>query len=598
MININADKTLALLLPNANKALAEVIKSASPQQLKQLAQNSDMKGVLSSLLSETLQGGKSDKVLVDILKNATVFKEMGSFSKDLTQLQTLSKTQTLPQKIEAALTQFLKSMEGVDAKSLKAQVSNSGVFLESKLAMPVDTKAPVKVLLQEIQTLLQKSTVPESKPIEVQLKVLLQEISSKDTKSTLSQDIQKITSQLKALHVRADVIHSKPMQTLMQTLQHSIEPQLAQSKPMDIKALLSQVKEFASVLTQSKNSQSTTALASVEKVISNLQALPQNRPVIKLDTALLQSTQKLIDTLHVSNKESSFKPLNTLLESLQKTIPPQNPLDAKTLMSQIQEMYALVLKSKSPQSSSILGAIEKIVSALRSIEASTPLPQMDVKIPQATQKVLESLQASIKMADPIFSKELVQVSDKLGFFTKPEALSAERVMNERIVHDMKANLLQLGDEIKQTPAMQNSEMAKIVDKLNLQIDYYQLYSHLNNSSSLYFPFVWDQLEEGSLSIKKTKDKKFYCEINLNLKEHGELRVMLALYEENQINIHAFSESEALKNALRENVSMLRETFIEADLTLREVRFFDKDRPQNSAYETHSNDLDMGFEVKV
>jgi len=502
MISIQADKRLALLLPSINKALAEAVNHATPEQLKALGEQSDLKGVFSSLFSETLYSEKSDKVLLDILKNATVFKEMGSFTKDIQNLQTLSKAQNLPQKIEAAITQFIKSMEGLDASNLKAQISNSGVFLESKLAQPVDAKGPLKGLLQELQSLLQKSTTQEAKQLGLQVERLIPELKGDDTKvlHALSQSVEKITATLQALHVKADVMLSKPMQGLLERLQKSIEPQ--------------------------------------------------------------------------------------------KTI------DIKSLLPQLQELYMLVLQSKNPTSSSLLSALEKIVQALRSIEQNTPILQHDTKIPQEIHKVIDALHVNMKKVDPIVSKEMMKLTEKLSVFTKPDALSAEKVMNEHIIHDMKANLLQLGDEIRHSPTLQNSEMAKIVDKLSFQIDYYQLYSHLNNSSSLYFPFVWDQLEEGSLSIKQSQDKKFYCEINLNLKDHGELRVMLALYDDNQINIHAFCESESLKNDLREGVTTLREAFIKADLTLREVRFFDKERPKTQGYEADSDNLEMGFEVKV
>lgn len=501
MISIQADKRLALLLPNTNKALAEAVNHATPEQLKALGEQSDLKGVLSSLFSETLYSGKSDKVLLDILKNATVFKEMGSFTKDIQNLQTLSKAQNLPQKIEAAITQFIKGMEGLDASNLKAQISNSGVFLESKLTQPVDAKAPLKGLLQELQSLLQKSTTQEAKQLGLQVERLIPELKGNNTKDlhALSQSVEKITTTLQALHVKADVMLSKPMQGLLARLQKSIEAQ---------------------------------------------------------------------------------------------------KIDIKSLLPQLQELYTLVLQSKNPTSSSLLSALEKIVQALRSIEQNTPILQHDTKIPQEIHKVMDTLHVNMKKVDPIVSKEMMQLTEKLSVFTKPDALSAEKVMNERIIHDMKANLLQLSDEIKHSPALQNSDIAKSVDKLSFQIDYYQLYSHLNNSSSLYFPFVWDQLEEGSLSIKQSKDKKFYCEINLNLKDHGELRVMLALYDDKQINIHAFCESESFKNNLREGVRELQKAFIKADLTLREVRFFDKERPKAQGYEADSDNLEMGFEVKV
>jgi hypothetical protein len=74
--------------------------------------------------------------------------------------------------------------------------------------------------------------------------------------------------------------------------------------------------------------------------------------------------------------------------------------------------------------------------------------------------------------------------------------------------------------------------------------------------------------------------------------------MLSLYDKNQINIHSFSQSSELKERLRENISDLRSAFIEADLTLREVRFFDKQDSTKSAYGDSESGVDMGFEVKV
>ena len=536
MINISTDKTLALLLPNTNKALAEVIKSASPEQLKQLGQNSDIKGVLSSLFDETISSGKSDKVLLDILKNANTFKDMGSFSKDLGVLQNLSKSQAIPQKIQTAIMDFIKSIETIDSKVLKAQISNSGLFLESKLAQGVDAKAPVKVLLQELQTSLQKSTTQEAKQINVLVKTLLSEMSPSDSPKTVLPTAEKILTDTKIV------------------------------LPSNIDKMIDNPKNLQAVA------------QNIEKITSALQSLH-----VKTDIIHSKSMQTIIQALDTKSISTSF-----IVQS--KSIEP------KMLLPQIQELYSLVLQSRNPASSSILGALEKIVSLLNTIDKSIPLSE--TKVPQAITKVIDSLHVSIKNDNGAVIKEIEQLSQKLIPFTKPEALSSKQVMGERIVHDMKANMLHLSEEIKQTPALQNSEISKVVDKLSLQIDYYQLYSHLNNSSSLYFPFVWDQLEEGSLSIKKTKEKKFFCEINLNLKEHGELRVMLSLYEDNQINIHAFSESKILKDALRENITILRSAFVEAELTLREVRFFDKETLKTDTYDTAVDGLDMGFEVKV
>ncbi|MEA3521831.1 MAG: flagellar hook-length control protein FliK, partial [Campylobacterota bacterium] len=471
-------------------------------------------------------------------KNSTIFKDMGSFSKDITQLQSLAKSQSLPQKIQTALSTFIKNIDGLDAKVLKNQISNSGIFLESKLATPTDAKTPIKIVLQELQLLLQKSTTQEAKQLNIQVKALLQEL--KPTTTSIKTDT--------------------PLKTIVNIDKSIDNAKLSLPIPSD-------------------------------KPVDNpkaLQLLSQN----------IEKITKTLQSLHVKADIIHSKPMQILLETLQNSIKPHqnSPIEVKTLLPQIQELYSMLLQSKSQSSSSLLGALEKIVTVLKTIEQS--LPPSETKVPKELQKVIDTLHVSIKKADPIVSKEMQGIHEKLLPFTKAELLSPKHIMSERIVHDMKANILQLTQEINQSPALQNSELAKIVDKLSMQIDYYQLYSHLNNSSSLYFPFVWDQLDEGSLSIKKVKETKFYCEINLNLKDHGELRVMLALYDENQINIHAFSESEILKNTLRENISILKSAFSEAELTLREIRFFDKEHSKNSHYNDAQSDLNMGFEVKV
>jgi flagellar hook-length control protein FliK len=131
----------------------------------------------------------------------------------------------------------------------------------------------------------------------------------------------------------------------------------------------------------------------------------------------------------------------------------------------------------------------------------------------------------------------------------------------------------------------------------LQIDYFQLLSHLSNSSSLYLPFSWEQLEEGNINIKKDKEDKFYCDIDLKLKEYGELKLKLALYDENQINIHIYSDSAEFKEIVKENIASLRSALIESQITPREIRIFDAVK-KNSPYESSENHINIGFEVKV
>ncbi|MEA2092146.1 MAG: flagellar hook-length control protein FliK, partial [Campylobacterota bacterium] len=160
-------------------------------------------------------------------------------------------------------------------------------------------------------------------------------------------------------------------------------------------------------------------------------------------------------------------------------------------------------------------------------------------------------------------------------------------------------LLQTGDEIAKSTHPNQAEMLKHIDKLSLQIDYYQLMSHLSNASSLYLPFSWDALEEGNINLKRGEDDKFYCDIELKLKEYGELNLRLVLYEENQINIQIDSNNSDFKDIIKENISLLRSALIESQITPREIRILDATKKSPpSPYENSSEKINIGFEVKA
>jgi len=169
-------------------------------------------------------------------------------------------------------------------------------------------------------------------------------------------------------------------------------------------------------------------------------------------------------------------------------------------------------------------------------------------------------------------------------------------LDDNLHHDLKAQLLHLKEEVKEFPKLQEH-----IEQLTTQIDYQQLYSHLNNSTSLYFPFVWDQLEKGSLSIKKGKEKKFYCEIDLTLKEYGEMNVMMALMEENQLEIHIQTQQEDLKTLLKEHLPQLKSLLIEVGITPRIVRIVDRNdvtMNKTTAYSYEESNYHSNFEERV
>ena len=79
MINVSNNKKLDIILPNTNKALREVLKSATPKELETITQNKDLKSIINSLLQESSKNSASDKALLQLLKDNPTLKDLGIY---------------------------------------------------------------------------------------------------------------------------------------------------------------------------------------------------------------------------------------------------------------------------------------------------------------------------------------------------------------------------------------------------------------------------------------------------------------------------------------------------------------------------------------
>ena len=133
---VSNNTSLNILLPNDNKALKEVLKEADSKSLDQMLKNNStsVKDVIKELFDGLKSGTKSNATIENVLKNSTVFKEMGNVSSNLsTLMDDISQDENL-QKFKPQIESFLKNIKDMDASTLKEQLKNSGVFLESKMA--------------------------------------------------------------------------------------------------------------------------------------------------------------------------------------------------------------------------------------------------------------------------------------------------------------------------------------------------------------------------------------------------------------------------------------------------------------------------------
>jgi len=489
MINLNTEARLNIILPNMNKALGEAIKNATPEQLETLKEGKDLKSLLTSVFQDKITASKSDSVLLDILKNSTAFKTMGNLSENLETLLKEMKTSPDLSPKTAILEKFLKNIALIDTQTLKTQVANSGVFMESKFAAALQKLPDLTQTLEQLKTILSKTPQTEAKSLQTQITKLLENpiltASSQNLQSaiTLTDTLKKVSENLHTLLSKSDPLYSKEVSALAQ----------------------------------------------------------------KLD---------------------------------QFTI-------AQEIKSTLSQLYGSLLSSNAPQTNDLLDSIEKLLKNLNSA------PTEELK------NFTLQLKNAIKEGD--ITKEISTLITKLGEFTNPKELVSETFLRESMSNDLKSNLLTLHEELTHSSDPSAPKLLEQTEKLLTQIDYHQLTSYLGASNSIYIPFSWDQLEEGSMAFKKTADKKFYCEINLNLKEYGELNLMMALYEGNQLEIQAHTEKPELKNLIQDNIAQLRSLLINADLTPRMIRVMEmRETPSgiSESYSGYQHGSDLGFEVKV
>jgi len=106
------------------------------------------------------------------------------------------------------------------------------------------------------------------------------------------------------------------------------------------------------------------------------------------------------------------------------------------------------------------------------------------------------------------------------------------------------------------------------------MDFYQLNSLVSNSNYVYVPFFWEMLEDGSINMKKTEEEKFFCQINLTLKDFGKVDLMLGLYDKNKLDLTIYAQREHFKIAIRENIQNLKIALNSVDLIPVNIKLLD------------------------
>ena len=554
---ISSNNLLNILMPNDNKVLKEALKEADSKTLEQMVKNNSgsVNDVLKNLFENLKNGTKSNASIENMLKNTSALKDLGNVSTNLSNLlESVSKDESL-QKFKPILESFLKNIKDMDANTLKEQLKNSGVFLESKLATTPNAK--LENVLTQIQNLVKEINTPQAKQVGELLTKLLQ------------------TPQNQANSTNADFTNNlKSLTTALQNLNSSLTP----SQTQNLSTLTNQLKTLVNTgtLVESKIENSVPLDRSVQSstqgnIQPNTQAPIQN---LKDTLSSLQNLQSK-DILTAQVKENP----NTLLQNIQDKV--SINVQTKDLLLQIK---ADILQNPTLQNRNILPMIDNLLKMpdlftkaenLQNLTSTNNLSTFSNNFMSNLSPLLTTLKENLESLNPTNSNlqnHLTKLVDKV------EHLIQDLVNNPKgevkVAEDMKTVLLKMQDELATKTDVKSQDLAKQVDKLLTQIDYHQLASLTSNANNVYLPFLWEMLEDGNISMKKTEEEKFYCQINLTLKDFGKVDLMLALYDKNKLDLTIYAQREHFKIALRDNMQQLKVALNSVDLIPVNIKLLD------------------------
>ncbi len=504
---ISSNNLLNILLPNDNKVLKEALKQADSQTLEQMTKNNSasVNDVLKDLFENLKNGTKSNAAIENVLKNSTIFKDLGNASSNLsTLLKDISSDENL-QKFKPLLENFLKNIKDMDANTLKEQLKNSGVFLESKLSQTPNAK--LENILTQVQNAIKDINIPQTKQINELINKLLQ--------TPLDQ-----TSNNKAEFIN----NLKSLTSALQNLSSSLNPSQTQ----------------------------------------NLSNLTNQLTILVNNGSLLES------------KIENNNPM-TQNTQLKETV----NLQAKDLLTQIKSD---ILQNPTLQNKNILPMIDNLLKmpdlfvkaeSLQNLLSTNNLSTFSNNFTSNLSPLLTSLKESLESLNPNNSNlqnNLLKLVEKVEYLIQDLINTPKN--NSKINDDMKSILLQMQDELASKTDGKSQDLSKQIDKLLTQIDYHQLASLSSNSNNVYLPFFWELLDEGNISMKKTDDEKFYCQINLSLKDFGKVDLMLALYDKNKLDLTISAQREHFKTALRDNMQKLKIALNNVDLIPVNIKLLD------------------------
>lgn len=302
---------------------------------------------------------------------------------------------------------------------------------------------------------------------------------------------------------------------------------------------------------------------------------------------MLISNQSNLNILLSNNQTLLNKILDSSLDSELKSIL-TNQNSGADVLKIIKELF-LALKDGSKSATNLenllknlnfskeLGTLSSNISTLlQNLQSDESLSNL--KTP------LENFLKNFQNIDDLNLKEQIKNS---GVFLENKLLNSSKYNFD---DDFKANLLKLQEALTNKSDAKSIENLKIVNNLLAQVELNQLGSLASNSNFVFIPFFWDMLEDGFIQMKQKEEEKFFCQINLNLKDFGKVDLMLFLYDKNKLDLTIYAQREHFKVAIKENLQTLKKALNSVELIAVNIKLLDMkdDKKEDNLEQKYQN----------
>jgi len=659
---VSNNSLINILLPKDNKVIKDVLKEADSKTLKDsLTNKSPVNSILKNLFDELKNGTKSKSSVENLLKNSNLLKELGSFSKSLDNILKQIQGDEKLNKFKPSLESFLKDIKNLDEKSLKEQLTKSGVFLESKLNQTTNGKNNLPLNIQKVLASILDNIKDIKSPITKQISEEITKLINKpqnnsnellkDIKSLVSKlqslnsalsnpqtkNLESLTNQLKGIITSGTLIESKT-----ENIKNSVNLNLKEQINIQTKELLSQIK---SELTQNNHKVDKKSLVNqIDTLIKSNDLFSKNEKLVEpknllsnlLNSKEIQEASK--SNQKISNLILNLKNISNEITNLeQKVQNSQNIIQEKaTLTLNLKENISLLRNELSSNKNIDMKNINPILQKLSSMENifskvevptsntiqntlqqngintfsnnfSSNLNNLLLNLKESISNLATNQNSSNIQNNVIKAIDLIETAIKENIINQGQNPSNIPNINKNeslFSNDMKSILLQMHDELASKADPKSQEILKQIDKMLMQIDYHQLLSLTSNSNYVYVPFFWDMLEDGSISMKKTDEEKFYCQINLTLKDFGKVDLMLALYDKNKLDLTIHAQRKHFKEAVKNNLQKLKINLNNVDLIPVNIKLLDlqeektKDEKTKIYESPYNQSISSGINIKA